>query len=41
MPVDIDDATRDARTKRGNTVGMVISVIAVVLIVIVLAMLSN
>jgi len=38
---DIDDATRDVRTKRGNTVGVVISAIAVVLIVVLLVALSN
>lgn len=37
----LDDATRDARAKRGNTVGTVISALAVVLIVVILAVVSN
>lgn len=37
----IDDATRDVRTKRGNTVGTVISAIAVILIVVMLVVLAN
>jgi len=37
----VDNATREARARRGNTIGMVISALAIVLIIVVLAALSS